>query len=173
VFPFPQVIIAGPDGNMWFTETGGLGGYGNKLGYIDLAGGTLAITELPIPTADSQPVGLTVGPSGTDIWFAEVHSNQVGHYVSAPAPGGHRPSGVHRSPGAAAIYLASPAWGVAPVRATVPALATPAADATDWRDYLGILLRAHTQGDDKTPAFLAELVHVDALPEDVLISLVV
>jgi len=98
VFPFPQMIIAGPDGNMWFTETGGLGGYGNKLGYIDLAGGTLAITELPIPTADSQPVGLTVGPSGNDIWFVEVHGNQVGQTVSPPAPGGHRPLPVSFSP---------------------------------------------------------------------------
>jgi len=146
VFPFPQAIIAGPDGNMWFTETGGLGGYGNKLGYIDLAGGTLAITELPIPTTDSQPVGLTVGPSGTDIWFAEVHGNQVGHYVSAPAPGGHRPSGVHRSLDAAGIYLASPSWDVAPLGANAGTLATPARDATDWREYLGTPLRTQTQG---------------------------
>ena len=185
VFPFPQMIIAGPDGNMWFTETGGIGGYGNHLSSIDLVGGTYGITELAIPTADSQPVGLTLGPSGTDIWFAEVHGNQVGHYVSGPGPGGLRPSGVHRSLDAADIYLASPSWSVAPVRANVPALATPAADAnagtlatpaddaTDWRDYLGIPLRTHTQGDDNTPAFLAERVPVDALSEDVLISLVV
>jgi streptogramin lyase len=195
VFPFPQVIIAGPDGNMWFTETGGLGGYGNRLSSIDLVGGTYAITELAIPTADSQPVGLTVGPSGTDVWFAEVHGNQVGHYVSAPAPGGQRP-GVHRSRDAADVYLASPSWDVAPVGANagtlatpagiylaspswdvvpvganVPALATPAGDATDWHDYLGTPLRTQAQGDDNTPAFLAEGV-LDALSEDVLISLV-
>jgi hypothetical protein len=153
---------------MWFTETGGLGGYGNKLGYIDLAGGTRAITELPIPTTDSQPVGLTVGPSGTDIWFVEVHGNQVGQSVSPPAPGGHRPSGVHRSLDAAPIYLAAPSWNAALVGASAGTLATPASDATDWRDYLGTPLRTQTQGDDNTPAFLAEGVLVDALSEDVL-----
>src|SRR5262249_41282901 len=172
VFPFPQVIIAGPDGNIWLTETGGLGGYGNHLSSIDLVGGTYAITELVIPTADSQPVGLTVGPSGTDVWFAEVHGNQVGHYVSAPAPGGQWPSGVHRSRDAAAIYLASPSWDVVPVGANVPALATPAGDATAWHDYLGTPLRTQTQGDDNTPAFLAEGVLVDALSQDGLLSLV-
>jgi hypothetical protein len=173
VFPFPQAIIAGPDGNMWFTETGGLGGYGNKLGYIDLAGGTLAITELPIPTADSQPVGLTVGPSGTDIWFVEVHGNQVGQSVSPPAPGGHRPAGVHRSLDAPNIYLVSPSWSVASVGASAGTLATPAGEATDWRNCLGTPLRPQPQGDDNTPAFLAEGVHVDALSEEVLIRLVV
>jgi streptogramin lyase len=172
VFPFPQVIIAGPDGNMWFTETGGLGGYGNHLSSIDLVGGTYAITELAIPTADSQPVGLTLGPSGADIWFAEVHGNQVGHYVSAPAPGGHRP-GVHHSRDAADVYLASPSWDVAPVGANAGTLATPAGDATAWRDYLGTPLRTQTQGDDNAPTLLAEGVLVDALSEDVLVSLVV
>ena len=168
VFPFPQVIIAGPDGNMWFTETGGTGGYGNHLSSIDLVGGTYGITELAIPTADSQPVGLTLGPSGTDIWFVEARGNQVGQSVSPPAPGGHRPSGVHRSLGAADIYLASPSWSVAPVGAGAGTLATPAGDAPDWRDYLGTPLRTQTQGDDNTPAFLAEGVLVDALSEDVL-----
>jgi hypothetical protein len=170
VFPFPQMIIAGPDGNMWFTETGGLGGYGNHLSSIDLVGGTYAITELAIPTADSQPVGLTVGPSGTDIWFVEVHGNQVGHYVSAPAPGGHRSSGVHGSLGAAGIYLASPSWDVAPVGANAGPLATPAGDATAWRDYLGTPLRTQTQGDDNTPAFLAALGFEGAV--DLLAALV-
>jgi sugar lactone lactonase YvrE len=174
VFPFPQAIIAGPDGNMWFTETGGpAGGYGNNLSYIDLAGGTYGITELPVPTPDSQPVGLTVGPSGTDIWFVEVHSNQVGQSVSPPAPGGHRPSGVHRSLDAADIYLASPSWNVAAVGASAGTLATPAGHATDWRDYLGTPLRPQTQGDGLTPAFLAEGVLVSALSEEVLIRLVV
>jgi streptogramin lyase len=173
VFPFPQVIIAGPDGNLWFTETGGTGDYGNKLGYIDLAGGSMAITELPVPTIDSAPVGLTVGPSGTDVWFAEGYGNQMGHYVSAPAPRGHRPSGVHRSRDAAGIYLAAPSWSVAPVGAGAGTLATPAGDAPDWRDYLGTPLRTQSQGDDTAPAFLAEGVHVDALSEDVLLSLVV
>src|SRR5262249_48859742 len=131
-----------------------------------------AITELPIPTVDSQPVGLTVGPSGTDIWFVEVHGNQVGQSVSPPAPGGHRPSGVHRSWDAADIDLPSPSRNVEPVGANAVTSATPAGDATDWRDYLGTPLHTQTPGHDHTPAYLAESVHFDALSEDVLISLV-
>jgi streptogramin lyase len=173
VFPFPVQIIAGPDGNMWFTETGGPGGYGNNLGYIDLAGGTYGITELPVPTPESSPVGLTVGPAGNDIWFVEVRGNQVGKTLSPPAPGGHRPSGVHRSLDAADIYLGSPSRNRAPLAANAVTLATPAGHATDWRDYLATPFRSQNAGDDFRYAFLPEGVHVDALSEDVLISLVV
>jgi streptogramin lyase len=33
----------------------------------------MAATEFPIPTADSQPVGITCGPDG-NLWFAELHA---------------------------------------------------------------------------------------------------
>jgi virginiamycin B lyase len=58
----PSGITLGPDGNLWFTETGN-----NKIGRITTAG---VITEFPIPTANSQPNGITTGPDGA-LWFAE------------------------------------------------------------------------------------------------------
>ena len=45
----PRAITAGPDGNLWFTEISG-----NKIGRITPAG---AITEFPIPTANSASFG--------------------------------------------------------------------------------------------------------------------
>ena len=58
-----QEIIAGPDGNLWFTEQ-----FGNKIGRITPTG---AITEFPTPTAVSWPQGITAGPDGA-IWFTEL-----------------------------------------------------------------------------------------------------
>jgi len=65
----PYTIVAGPDGNLWFTES-----VGNKIGRVTTAG---AITEFPVPTAGSGPYGLCVGPDGK-IWFTERFGNQIG-----------------------------------------------------------------------------------------------
>src|SRR6185436_11779124 len=65
----PQDITAGPDGNMWFTEIAG-----NKIGRITPAG---VITEFPVPTAASKPVGITAGPDG-NLWFGEGDGNKIG-----------------------------------------------------------------------------------------------
>jgi streptogramin lyase len=43
----PNGITMGPDGALWFTETGA-----NKIGRVTTAG---VISEFPIPTAGSQP----------------------------------------------------------------------------------------------------------------------
>ncbi len=48
-FPGPQGIAVGPDGNLWFTEYAA-----NQIGRVTPAG---VITEFPIPTASSGPVG--------------------------------------------------------------------------------------------------------------------
>src|SRR5437667_299854 len=56
----PTGIAAGPDGNLWFTETGA-----NAIGRITPAG---VITEFPIPTANSSPWAITAGPDG-NLWF--------------------------------------------------------------------------------------------------------
>ena len=100
----------GPDGNLWFTELGA-----NQIGMINPT--THAITEFPIPTANSfDPTGITTGPDG-NLWFTENVANQIGminpttarhHRVPhphdpEPAPGNHggarRQSLVHRSLG--------------------------------------------------------------------------
>ena len=66
----PPVSRPGPDGNMWFTEAGSV----NSIGRVTPAG---SIAEYPIPTADSDPAGITVGPD-MSIWFTELSSNKVG-----------------------------------------------------------------------------------------------
>jgi virginiamycin B lyase len=64
-FPLPTgdgdsgALALGPDGNLWFPETG-------KIGRITPAG---AITEFPLPDASSQPGMLTVGSDG-NLWFS-------------------------------------------------------------------------------------------------------
>jgi streptogramin lyase len=65
----PYVIVAGPDGNLWFTEA-----KSNKIGLITTAG---SLTEFLVPTANSQPDGITVGPDG-NLWFTEFTANKVG-----------------------------------------------------------------------------------------------
>jgi virginiamycin B lyase len=80
-----QDITTGPDGNLWFTETGG-----NAIGRMTLSGVT---TEFVLPTATSYPQGLAVGPDGR-IWFAEYLGPRVGAITTAgamteyPLPGG-------------------------------------------------------------------------------------
>src|SRR5262249_41376545 len=49
----PQGIITGPDGALWFTEQ-----VGNQIGRITTDG---KITEFPVPTANSGPLGITLG----------------------------------------------------------------------------------------------------------------
>src|SRR5262249_37400350 len=65
----PTVIVAGPDGNLWFTET-----TGNRIGRITPAG---VITEFPLQTAVGLPSGITVGPD-RNLWFTEPGSAKVG-----------------------------------------------------------------------------------------------
>ncbi|MEV7003934.1 hypothetical protein AB0N62_40760 [Streptomyces sp. NPDC093982] len=62
-------IIAGRDGNLWFTET-----RSNKIGKITPQG---KITEHLIPTPDSTPVGIAAGPDG-NLWFTEAWGNKIG-----------------------------------------------------------------------------------------------
>jgi uncharacterized repeat protein (TIGR01451 family) len=59
----PLGITAGPDGNLWFTESNS-----SKIGQINPT--THAIVEFPTPSPHSRPLGLTVGPDG-NIWFTE------------------------------------------------------------------------------------------------------
>src|SRR5215467_8204965 len=58
----PDGIVAGPDGNLWFTEA-----RGNQIERITPDG---KITEFALPTANSSPGSITVGPDG-NLWFTE------------------------------------------------------------------------------------------------------
>jgi len=63
-------IVAGPDGNMWFTEA-----TTNKIAFINPT--TQVMTELDPPTASAGPRGITLGPDG-NIWFAENAVGKIG-----------------------------------------------------------------------------------------------
>ncbi len=68
----PQGIVAGPDGNLWFTET-----WGNKIGRITTAG---VITEFTVPT-DSSLGNIAAGPDG-NLWFTEENGNKIGRITT-------------------------------------------------------------------------------------------
>ena len=61
------------------TETSGSPSSGNKIGRITPTG---TITEFPIPTASSQPVGIAAGPDG-NLWFTEYNGDQIGRITPA------------------------------------------------------------------------------------------
>ncbi|WP_026415502.1 virginiamycin B lyase family protein [Actinomadura oligospora] len=62
-------IINGPDGKVWFSESGV-----NRLGSVDPATG--AVRQYTLSTADSKPTGLLAGPDGR-IWFAETAASNI------------------------------------------------------------------------------------------------
>jgi streptogramin lyase len=75
----PATIALGPDGNLWFTETGGALGYG-AIGTISP---TLMVTEYKLSTYDSIPVGIAAGPNGDGLWFTEQNTNRIGLITTA------------------------------------------------------------------------------------------
>ena len=91
----PSGITAGPDGNVWFTETGaGAIGLVNVAGLSDPSRYTLG-AAIPIPTTGETggvlshpaPVGITSGPNNT-VWFAD-KSGAVGVVTVADHLGGN------------------------------------------------------------------------------------
>jgi streptogramin lyase/putative cell wall-binding protein len=65
----PARIVAGPDGNLWFTEPGI-----SKVGRISPSG---VVNEFVTATANAGPTGITTGPDG-NLWFTEPAVNRVG-----------------------------------------------------------------------------------------------
>ena len=79
----PAGITAGPDGNLWFTETGT-----NKIGEIDRR---LTLHRVHAPRRHS-PYGITTGPDG-NLWFTEFGTSKIGHVPDRRLahPRGHAP----------------------------------------------------------------------------------
>jgi virginiamycin B lyase len=67
----PQDIVQGPDGKLWFAESGA-----DKVGRIDPANPTV-VEEFPTKDKDGGPFGITVGPDG-NIWFTERDDKEIG-----------------------------------------------------------------------------------------------
>lgn len=72
----PGCIAQGPDGALWFTETGA---FANKIGRVTTAG---TLTEYPIPTFNSGSVCIAAGPDGA-LWFTEQYGNKIGRITTA------------------------------------------------------------------------------------------
>jgi streptogramin lyase len=81
----PQGITTGPDGNLWFAETGA-----DKIGRMTPAGVVTQFSLPPIPIPDGSqpspgsapgPVGITVGPDGA-LWFVGV-PGEIGRITTA------------------------------------------------------------------------------------------
>lgn len=77
----PSEIAAGPDGNLWFTETAG-----NKVAKITTAG---SITEYG---SHSSPFDITNGPSAdSGLWYIDsyvccgIHANEINHVTTGGA----------------------------------------------------------------------------------------
>ena len=76
----PYQIAAGPDGNLWFTESGG-----SQIGRITPTG---ELTEYSVPTADGQPEGIAAGPDG-NLWFTDEGIGRItpaGQITEYPTP---------------------------------------------------------------------------------------
>jgi streptogramin lyase len=65
----PSWITAGPDGNLWFTES-----YGDKIGRVTPTG---AIVELSLPRSNSGPTGIAAGLNGS-VWSTEYTVSRIG-----------------------------------------------------------------------------------------------
>lgn len=72
----PRSITAAADGNLWFTEIGT-----NQIGVLNLPGDTINLIN--VPTANSSPAWIGVGPGGT-LWFAESNASQIAEVVESP-----------------------------------------------------------------------------------------
>jgi virginiamycin B lyase len=72
--PVDQIVL-GPDNNLWFTLP-----RSNGIGRMNAAGAMISPPNgYPLPTPDSQPEGLTVGPPGDGrLWFTEAGLGGIG-----------------------------------------------------------------------------------------------
>lgn len=69
----PGDIVAGPDGNLWITETGT-----NGIARMNTSG---SFTQFAIATADAGPQRIAVGSDGA-LWFTEDPGNALGRIAT-------------------------------------------------------------------------------------------
>lgn len=104
---------------MWFPEAGS---ESNAVGRITPDG---QITRFPIPTPDSRPTGIALGPDGA-MWFTENGASKIGRIdpPPGPAPAGSDESKPGAQPGGP--VTAAPGGPAGADSVTAPARATPA-----------------------------------------------
>jgi DNA-binding beta-propeller fold protein YncE len=71
---FPEKIVLGPDGNLWYTDSGT-----SKIGKITTSG---SHTEYPL-TGAAEPQGITPGPAGSEtLWYADYGTGKIGEITT-------------------------------------------------------------------------------------------
>jgi streptogramin lyase len=131
----PLGIVAGPDGNLWFTESGG-----DRIGRITPSGVVIEFSAGLTP--GSQPSDITLGMDG-NLWFTEPGTDRIGRITpngvisefSAGISPGAQPTGIapgpdgniwFTEPGVNSIARISPAGVVTEFRqGVIPADAKP------------------------------------------------
>ncbi len=73
---FPTGITTGPDGALWFTNSGS-----NSIGRITISG---VVTNYSDPSVDAGPTAITTGPDGA-LWFTNSGSNSIGRITTSGA----------------------------------------------------------------------------------------
>ena len=97
----PRMAVIGCDNNIWFVETASTASGGDRIG--DMTVGGQLLNEFPIPTVDSGPTDLGVGPD-CNIWFSEYSAGKVGrvnaagHFDEFSVGGGSAPCGIGAGP---------------------------------------------------------------------------
>ena len=81
----PLGICVGPDGNLWFTNSGK-----GQIGKLDTLTHQVVLAALPDP--GSRPVGIAAGPDG-NLWFTEQAAGKVGVITPAGTVKGEFPVG--------------------------------------------------------------------------------
>jgi virginiamycin B lyase len=71
----PRGLAVGPDGALWFTETGP-----GKIGRMTMAG--VVTVEYPMPPGGNIPRTITAGPDG-NLWFTEGPGNAIGRITTS------------------------------------------------------------------------------------------
>lgn len=93
-FRGPSAITPGPDGHLYFVQSGNTADSGNKIGRITMQG---VLSEWTIPTANSFPYGLALGRDGK-FYFTEQLGKKLGQFnpltgqiLESPLPNGKSP----------------------------------------------------------------------------------
>ncbi len=73
----PYDLVLDKHGILWFTEING-----NKIGAFNTSSKTM-VGETPVPTANSQPLGMAYDSTNDVVWFSENNATKVGHFSSA------------------------------------------------------------------------------------------
>jgi virginiamycin B lyase len=74
-YEYPVIIVAGPDGALWFTLEG-------SIGRIDMLGNA---NQYFISYSGNSPWSITAGPDG-NLWFTDEGTNSIGRVCAAVVP---------------------------------------------------------------------------------------